>query len=75
MLFAREWSSYGCEVVKPENNNEDDDDDGDTEADRAAMCHCNHTSNFAILMQIVPFKVKKTVFTFFLFSQPSEVFL
>ena len=47
------WSTYGCEVVNSES--EDDSGEGDVE------CRCNHTSNFAILMQIVPFKVTTPV--------------
>ena len=47
--LVRMWSTYGCEVV---NSGEEDDVDD-------VRCQCNHTSNFAILMQIVPFKVSK----------------
>lgn len=44
---CRLWSTFGCETA------------GWDVAAGVVECRCNHTSNFAILMQVVPFEVRR----------------
>ncbi|XP_070554179.1 adhesion G protein-coupled receptor L3-like isoform X2 [Ptychodera flava] len=41
-----EWSSYGCQVSRS--------------SSVSIQCNCNHTTNFAVLMRVVPFEVPDT---------------